>query len=232
MMESNNTIAQLLILEPDEATRELLTDNLRADQYRVTEAETIQQAQTLIANDPPALLIMELDLPDGNALDLIREIRGGTQTPDLGILCLTRLHTDRDIVRTLHQGADDHLAKPMNYSVLLARITAILRRRQFQETVTVKAAGLTINLRDQWVKVNGNTVSLSAKEFQLLERLAGEPTRVFTKEELLKDVWGYRSMSHSRTLEAHVSRLRKKLYNPDREYVLNCWGVGYRLVGP
>lgn len=107
----------------------------------------------------------------------------------------------------------------------------MLRRKMISHTV-LRAADIEINDIERTVKVSGEAVRLSVKEYSLLRLLATEPTRVFSKEELLQEVWGYRSLGHTRTLEAHCSRLRRKL-DPDRgRYVVNCWGVGYRLVSP
>lgn len=91
---------------------------------------------------------------------------------------------------------------------------------------------IEINDVEHTVKVSGRYLRLSMKEYALLKVLAAEPTRVFSKEELLQEVWGYRSIGHTRTLEAHCSRLRRKLDPDNGRYVVNCWGIGYRLVGP
>jgi DNA-binding response OmpR family regulator len=107
-----------------------------------------------------------------------------------------------------------------------------LRRRANSRRTVTQVGQITINREERSVTVGERRVELSAKEFSLLGALASEPTRVFTKEELLRDVWGYRSLGHTRTLEAHASRLRRKLDPDGGTFVLNCWGVGYRLVEP
>ncbi len=96
----------------------------------------------------------------------------------------------------------------------------------------MKAGGIVINRVERSVRVGDRPVDLSTKEYALLGALVKEPTRVYSKEELLRDVWGYRSLGHTRTLEAHASRLRRKLDPDEGRYVVNCWGVGYRLVAP
>ncbi|MBK5233076.1 MAG: winged helix-turn-helix transcriptional regulator [Thermoleophilia bacterium] len=96
----------------------------------------------------------------------------------------------------------------------------------------LRAGEITINRAERTVKVGSRPIELSSKEFALLGALAEQPTRVYSKEELLRDVWGYRSLGHTRTLEAHASRLRRKLDPDDGRFIVNCWGVGYRLVSP
>jgi DNA-binding response OmpR family regulator len=134
-------------------------------------------------------------------------------------------------VRALDRGADDVIGRPFAYEELLARIRALLRRSSASAADILIADELVIDKRTRRVSVRDTLLVLSAKEFELLTRLAAEPYRVFTKEELLREVWGYRALGRTRTLESHASRLRKKLRlaNGDR-YIVNVWGVGYRLL--
>lgn len=107
---------------------------------------------------------------------------------------------------------------------------AVLRRRATRRDGPTRVGDLVVDPAERRVRVSGCEVPLSNKEFALLRALVADPTRVFTKEELLRDVWGYRSIGHTRTLDSHASRLRRKL-DPDRSrFVVNCWGVGYRLI--
>ena len=147
------------------------------------------------------------------------------------MIVLTGRGADADRVRGLECGADDYVIKPFHYPELRARIGAVLRRggRQARGAVpggrdrrsTRRGATVTVGERD---------VQLSNKEFSLLRVLASDPTRVFSKEELLHDVWGYRTLGRTRTLDSHASRLRRKLDPEHSRYVVNCWGVGYRLI--
>jgi DNA-binding response OmpR family regulator len=185
----------------------------------------------------PDLLLLDLTLPDASGLDVLREIRNPDRAVSrfdsrLGVIVLSGRGTERDRVRGLEQGADDYVVKPYHYSELLARISAVLRRRRTGTSRVTRVAEIEISHDQRSVAVGAQPVELSAKEFSLLGVLATEPTRVFTKEELLRDVWGYRSIGHTRTLEAHASRLRRKLDPDTGRFVVNCWGVGYRLVEP
>jgi DNA-binding response OmpR family regulator len=134
-------------------------------------------------------------------------------------------------VRALERGADDAVGRPFAYDELLARIRAVLRRSTASATEVVVAGDIVVDRRTRRVAVRDALVTLSAKEFELLLRLASEPYRVFTKEELLREVWGYRAIGRTRTLESHTSRLRKKLRLTSEDgFVVNVWGVGYRLL--
>ena len=136
-----------------------------------------------------------------------------------------------DRVRAFQRGADDYLSLPVVYEELVARIRAVLRRTAPPSPSLVRVGDLTIDRLARVVAVRGEPGRLAGKEFQLLCALAAEPNRVFTKDELLRDVWGYRSFTRTRTLDSHVSRLRQKLdRSPEDRFVVNVWGVGYKLV--
>ena len=127
---------------------------------------------------------------------------------------------------------NEWLGKPFHYPELLARVAAVLRRRNTGRRGPLRVGDLTVDPVTRRVEVGGRGVELANKEFALLRALASEPHRVFTKDELLRDVWGFRSKGRTRTLDSHASRLRRKLDPEGARYVCNCWGVGYRLVEP
>jgi DNA-binding response OmpR family regulator len=137
-------------------------------------------------------------------------------------------------VRYLERGSDDVLAKPYSYPELRARVRALLRRSQRGGGGRIVRLGrLEIDLAAREVWIDGERVVLTAKEYELLRCLASEPTRVFTREELLRDVWGYPCASRSRTVDSHAARLRQKLDRPgEQRLIVNLWGVGYRLSDP
>lgn len=126
---------------------------------------------------------------------------------------------------------NDCNGQPYHYEELVARIHAVLRRRAPQGRERIAAGELEIDMRTRRVLLAGRAVELSGKELALLVKLASDPTRVWHKHELLRDVWGFRSVGRTRTLDSHASRLRRKLTRPElRPYVVNVWGVGYRLM--
>ena len=136
-----------------------------------------------------------------------------------------------DRVRGFARGCDDYIVKPFVYDELVARMRAVLRRSNGPRHPRLSVRDLEIDLASRVVTLGGAPVQLSAKEYELLVALAEDPERVFKKEELLRNVWGFRSLGRTRTLDSHASRLRRKLNScSDTAYVLNVWGVGYRLV--
>lgn len=228
--------ARIVVCEDDRPTLELLCDHLTADRFEVLAAPTAADALRQCEFSHPDLLLLDLSLPDRSGLDVLREVRGVSRVDspfdsNLAVIVVSGRGSERDRVRGLEQGADDYVLKPFSYSELLARIGAVLRRRDPGNPI-LRIEGIEIDRHQRRASVDGTPLRLSAKEFSLLSVLASEPTRVFSKEELLREVWGYRSAGHTRTLEAHTSRLRRKLDPANGRFVVNCWGVGYRLVGP
>jgi DNA-binding response OmpR family regulator len=228
--------ASILVVEDDDATRAFLLDNLAADGFRVAGASGAGEGLRAIEVRQPSLVVLDLMLEDGNGLTLLDRVRSADGLasridPDLPVLVLTGRVGDSDRVRSFARGADDHLCKPFLYAELLARIRALLRRSEGRRTQGVLRVGeLTIDPATRAVRLEGRPVELSAKEFALLHALAEQPTRVYGKQELLRDVWGYVSMGRTRTLDAHACRLRKKLRPSARRWVVNVRGVGYKLT--
>src|SRR5919197_4068842 len=137
-----------------------------------------------------------------------------------------------DCVRALERGCDDFVPRPFAYEELLARIRAVLRRTAPPGHEVARAGPIEVDRATRCVTVCGRRAALAGKEYELLLKLMSDPQRVFTKEELLRDVWGFRSLGRTRTLDSHASRLRRKLQDADEgPYVINVWGVGYRLMG-
>jgi DNA-binding response OmpR family regulator len=228
----------LVVCEDDEATLDLLCDHLAADGYRVYPAPSASDALRLCHFKQPDLLLLDLWLPDAFGLDVLREVRAshgatGHYDPELPVIVLSGRSTDADRLRGLECGADDYVVKPFNYPELAARVRAVLRRRSGRREGPVRVGDLIVDPARREVRVAGQPVELANKEFALLRALASDPTRVFTKDELLRDVWGFRSQGRTRTLDSHASRLRRKLDPEAGRFVHNVWGVGYRLVdGP
>jgi DNA-binding response OmpR family regulator len=178
-----------------------------------------------------------LELGEGRRVDLalvpgveqcrpLREAAG-----DVPVIVIGPPEADAiDRVRAFRDGADDFLARPFHYEELLARIRAVLRRAAPEHEV-IQVAELRIDRATRRVTVAGAAVELAAKEFELLVQLAIDPQRVCTKEQLLREVWGFRSIVPTRTVDSHASRLRRKLGPHARTpFVINVWGVGYKLV--
>jgi DNA-binding response OmpR family regulator len=228
-------LATVVVCEDDDPTRELLCDQLTADRYRALPAPSASDALRLCGYNQPDLMVLDLGLPDAPGIDVLRQIRAAEGItdrfdPELPVIVLSGRAAEADRVRGLEAGADDYLVKPFHYPELLARVAAVLRRRLGRRTGPVRVGELVVDPATRAVRVGERSVELANKEFALLQTLASEPRRVFTKEELLRDVWGYRAMGRTRTLDSHASRLRRKLDPDGIRYVFNCWGVGYRLI--
>ena len=226
----------ILVVEDDELTRAFLVDNLAADGFRAAGAAGVAEGLRAIEVRQPALVVLDLMLEDGSGLTLLDRVRlsDGLATrvdPDLPVIVLSGRAGDADRVRSLARGADDHVCKPFLYAELLARIRAVLRRADGRRGRAVLRAGeLTLDPATRVVSLSGRRLELSAKEFALLHALVEEPTRVYGKDELLRDVWGYQSSGRTRTLDAHACRLRRKLSPSPRPWVVNVRGVGYKLT--
>jgi DNA-binding response OmpR family regulator len=227
-------LATVVVCEDDDPTRELLCDHLTADRYRALPAPSASDALRLCGYNHPDLMLLDLGLPDASGIDVLREIRtsGERFDPELPVLVLSGRTSEADRLRGFEAGADDYLQKPVHYPELLARVTAILRRRIGRRRGPIRIGDLMVDPLTRRVEVSGRGVRLANKEFALLRALAAEPHRVFTKDELLRDVWGFQAKGRTRTLDSHASRLRRKLDPDGARYVCNCWGVGYRLLDP
>jgi DNA-binding response OmpR family regulator len=235
MLPQREEIASLVVCEDDEVTLDLLCEHLSADRFGVMPAPSASDALRLCRYNHPDLLLLDLSLPDASGLDVLREIReaDGIDSrfdPRLPVIVLTGRSGDTDRVRGLDSGADDYVVKPFRYPELRARIGAVLRRRTYPKEGPSRVGDLVIDPPRHRVTVDGQPISLSQKEFALLRILASDPTRVFSKEELLAAVWAYRGNSKTRTLDSHASRLRRKLDPEHNRFVVNCWGIGYRLI--
>jgi len=210
----------LLLAEPETATRGFLERHLRQDGFNVVEASD-GEALELAERSRPDLVLAS----DSLALELCRRVG------HVPVIVIGRPDSDAvDRVRAFAGGCDDYLARPFHYEELLARIRAVLRRVSPPERDRLEVDGLTIDRAARRVLVRDIPVILAAKEYDLLVKLAGDPVRVFTKEELLREVWGFRSLGRTRTLDSHASRLRRKLSAAGGDFVRNVWGVGYSLL--
>jgi DNA-binding response OmpR family regulator len=194
----------IMVVEDDDATRAFLADNLEADSYHVVTASNARQALNLLEVKDCDLMLLDIVLPDASGFELCRRLReadGLAQRidPQLPVIMLSGRASETDRVRGFARGADDYVVKPFHYPEVAARIAAVLRRScERQARGFLQVGELTVDPVSREVTLGDRRVELSAKEFALLRMLATEPTRVFTKEELLRDVWGFKLMGTRR----------------------------------
>jgi DNA-binding response OmpR family regulator len=227
----------LALAEPEPETRGYLERQLSSDGFEVLAAASAREVLELAERAGPDLVLVDSALPDSSGLEVCRRLREGepgrSWNRQVPLIMLGDDAADAvDRVRALERGCDDFIPRPFFYDELRARIRAVLRRALPPAPDRLEAGKLLVDRRTRCVTVGGEPVVLAGREYELLVKLASEPARVFTKEELLRDVWGFRSLGRTRTIDSHASRLRRKLNsaNGGGDYVVNVWGVGYKLV--
>ena len=235
MLPPDDPAATVVVCEDDAPTLELLCDHLAADRFRPLPAPCASDALRLCGYRQPDLLLLDLRLPDASGLDVLRAIRAAHDAtdrfdPELPVIVLSGRASDADRVRGFECGADDYVVKPFHYAELEARIRAVLRRREQRRQGPLRVGELVVDPARREVRVGERRVKLANKEFALLHMLASDPTKVFSKDELLRDVWGFRSPGRTRTVDSHASRLRRKLDPEHGRWVINHWGHGYKLI--
>lgn len=226
--------ANILIVEDEAALVVALRDRLRKEGYVVSAAKDGPSGFGLATSEKFDLIILDLMLPSGSGLTVCQKLRQlGVDTP---ILMLTARRQTMDKVVGLRSGADDYLTKPFQMAELLARIDSLLRR-------AARAPGFTgsyhhfgtvhMDTRRAEVSRDGQPVSLSAKEFQLLRYFVEHRGATLSREELLREVWGYDVVSSTRTVDVHVASLRQKIENDPKnpQWILTAVGLGYKFVG-
>jgi DNA-binding response OmpR family regulator len=224
-------MSAVILADPETSSRGYLERQLTDDGFEVLGAEKIPEVLDLAERLKPDLVL-------GTELELCCRLREGEPgrfwDRDVAVILLGRADADVvDRVRALERGADDYLDRPFSYEELLARIRAVLRRKAPRSGEVLRAGELEIDRVTRTVRVLGARLALPAREYELLVKLAEQPTRVWTKDELLREVWGFRSLGRTRTLDSHASRVRRRIAElTETPYVINEWGVGYRLMLP
>ena len=221
---------RILIVDDETHIVDLVRMYLERDGFRVDSAADGAQGLRLIAEQRPALVILDLMLPEVDGLEVCRRVRADSDVP---IVMLTARDDDVDKIVGLELGADDYLTKPFNPRELVARVKAILRRTEHParpEGTPLHVGDVTVDPARREVTVAGQMVGLRAKEFDLLQAFAEHKGLVLTREQLLSRVWGYDFYGETRTVDVHVAHLRKRLAASANVRIETVTGVGYKLV--
>ncbi len=221
---------KIMVVDDDSNICELLRLYLEKEKFTVVTAADGQQALDLFDKEKPDLMLLDVMMPRLDGWQVCREIRKKSQCP---IIMVTAKGELFDRVLGLELGADDYVVKPFEAKEVIARIRAVLRRSGINEqkqSRTVEYEGLSINMETYELKVNGKVVDTPPKEMELIYHLASNPNRVYTRDQLLDEVWGFDYYGDSRTVDVHVKRLREKLDGVSEQWNLKTvWGVGYKF---
>ena len=222
---------KILLVEDEKTLAKALKFNLEKEGFRVEVAFDGEEALNAMSRKEPDLVILDLMLPKIDGYEVCRSIRRSSDVP---IIMLTARDEDIDKILGLELGADDYMTKPFNTRELLARIRAILRRTVQQAAAAknfIKIGDLQIDAIKRKVTVKGREVTLTSREFNLLSLLASNPGKVYSREELLEEIWGDDYSGDVRTVDVHIRHLREKIeeFPAEPNIILTVWGAGYKF---
>ena len=220
----------VLVVDDEPIVREVVVGYLQREGFRTLEAADGHRAKEIVETDPPSIVLLDVMLPGPDGLELCRWIRSRSKLP---VIMVTARGEEADRIVGLELGADDYVTKPFSPRELAARVRTVLRRAEPQSTDEERLSydGLTLDAGKREVLRDGQEIRLTAKEFDLLWFMASHPRRVFSREDLMRRVWGYSAALDTGTLTVHVRRLREKLEaDASRPELLETvWGIGYRF---
>jgi len=217
---------KILVVDDEPLIRKLVTDFLKKEGYSTIEAEDGRKAMDLFFEEQDIdLIILDVMLPEYDGFTVCREIRKKSKVP---IIMLTARGEEFDEIFGLDIGADEYISKPFSPNILIARVNSVLRRAKSTDVDIKEFDGLTIDHNGHQVIVEGSTVDLSPKEYELLTYLAGNYGKVLSREQILDKVWGYDYYGDLRTVDTHINRLRIKL-DSKSDYINTVRGYGYRF---
>jgi phosphate regulon transcriptional regulator PhoB len=224
----------ILVVDDEKDIVELLQYNLEKEGYKISAVFSGEQCLENIKTELPDLMLLDLMLPEIDGLDVCKILKSNSRTSNIPIIMLTAKGEETDIVLGLELGADDYVTKPFKIRELLARVKAVLRRAKnnisppLKEKEIIKFKNLVIDLNKYQVTLKDKLLSLTSTEFKLLKFLASHPGKVFTREQLLNQVWAEDSFIVDRAVDVHIRRLRQKLLTAS-DYIITIRGVGYRF---
>lgn len=218
---------KILVVEDEFHIRELISKNLTNNGYETILAKDGFEAFELFTNNYIDLVVTDIMMPKINGNTLAKKIRDINE--DIPIIMLTALDTFYDKEKGFTSGADDYMVKPIDIQEMLLRIKALLRRYKVVSENKFTHKSVDIDYQKQQITLNNVLVELTSKEFQLLYKLMASPSRIFTREQLMNEIWGFDSDSYERTVDTHIKRLREKIVTDDFE-IVTVRGLGYKVV--
>ena len=220
---------KIIVADDEELIRRLVSDYLTAEGYEALTADDGDTALRLYQENPDtALLILDIMMPNMDGWEVCRRVREASDVP---IIMLTARSQEYDQLTSFDAGADDYVTKPCSPSVLMKRVAAVLRRREGgvnnSKVLSIDELKLDSFAHEVWLE--GRSISLTLKEYSILQKLLSAPGRVFTREQMLDDIWGFDFEGDVRTVDSHVARLRTKLGNWGVNHIKTIYGTGYKL---
>ena len=216
-------------VEDDAGIRELMIYTLQASDLQAKGLPDADEFWAAMEKEKPKLILLDIMLPGEDGISILKKLKAQSTTADIPVIMATAKGTEYDKVIGLDLGADDYLAKPFGMMEMVSRVKAVLRRAYKDEKTDIVAVGkLTLNPQTHTVKADGEKVILTLKEFELLHKFMRHPGRVYSREQLLSDIWGADYVGETRTVDVHIGTLRTKL-GECGEYIDTVRGVGYRL---
>lgn len=216
-------------VEDDAGIRDLMIYTLQASDLQAKGLPDADAFWAAMEKDKPKLILLDIMLPGEDGISILKKLKAQSTTADIPVIMATAKGTEYDKVIGLDLGADDYLAKPFGMMEMVSRVKAVLRRAYKDEKTEIVAVGkLTLNPQTHTVKADGEKIILTLKEFELLHKFMRHPGRVYSREQLLSDIWGADYVGETRTVDVHIGTLRTKL-GECGEYIDTVRGVGYRL---
>lgn len=221
----------IFCVEDDGNIRELVVYTLNTTGMEARGFENGSELMKALASEMPELVLLDIMLPGEDGLSILKKLKSSSQTKQIPVIMVTAKGAEYDVVKGLDAGADDYVTKPFGMMELVSRIKAVLRRTKTEQSLDVyEVENLKMDLKKHKVKVDGETVVLTLKEFELLKRLMMHQNMVLTRDRLLEEVWGYEFAGETRTLDVHIRSLRQKL-GAAGELIQTVRGVGYQIGG-
>lgn len=220
---------KIIVADDEQLIRKLVCDFLKKEDYYPLEAEDGQQTLELFNENPDtSLMIIDIMMPEIDGWEVCRRIR---QKSDVPVILLTARSQEFDELTGFEVGADDYVTKPFSPTVLMKRVEALLKRKSVENSNSgrISIEGMLIDKNAHSVTVNNEDITLTLKEFELLVKLASSADRVFSREQLLDDIWGYDYLGDIRTVDSHLARLRTKLGEWGEKHIITVYGLGYKL---